>query len=214
MALQAALGQRTLSDVEFYAADMNGDGKVDTADVTLILRLAVGLPINPSGGTGGGGVKAKSKAKSDYEPTYLAFISNYYASPGQSINIPVNLDNVKGIAGIKIYVNYNPHILQLQNVTKTTLTNSFTLNYDSSPGVVKIALSAAQDLPAGLGDVANIEFKVIGSTGQSTALTISNYKLSGKYGDDLSWSTSVNISNGSVQILGPPTRAKFWQLYE
>jgi parallel beta-helix repeat protein len=215
MALQAALGQRTLSDEEFNAADLNGDGVIDSADVTLILRLAVGLPLNPTAvhAVYASGSHDKAMILESYASEYLMSIADYMGATGCTIDIPIQLNEVNGIAALEAYVNYDWRIAHLQDVTKTTLTSGFTLNYDNSPGIAKIALSSAQALSSGSGPVAVMKFKVVGLPEEVTSLCISKQKLSGQYGDDLSWSASVATSNGSLRVAST-TSARLWHLYE
>lgn len=58
-------------------------------------------------------------------------MDNSTSLPGEAVVIPVQLDKVKGIPAVELYVNYNPLILKLNGVTRTSLTNDFTLNYES-----------------------------------------------------------------------------------
>ena len=67
----------------------------------------------------------------------------------------------------------------------------------------------------GAGTLAILEFSVIGAPGATSPLAPVYCKLSGEYGDDLSWQNAVTTAAGSVTI--PPvarTPARDWAIYE
>jgi N-acetylneuraminic acid mutarotase len=214
LALQASMGQVTLNDLQFNALDLNGDGLIDSADVTLVLRLAVGLPINPPGFPGGifTGMSSNVKDKSLYKIS----LPDIQAFPMNIVDVPIDLSNTEGVASLDLMINYDQTVLNLLEVSKSSLTQGFAFANNSIPGAVKIGLASATPLPTGSGCVATLKFSVIGYGGRETPLYLAYYSLGGQYGEDLSWSASVTKQDGSVKVESEPVLSAHltWTLYE
>jgi len=212
MALQASLGQITLTALQFNALDLNGDSQIDMADVTLILRLAVVLPINPSGSSGGKSAVQQTGVK--YESLYKISLPDVQAYPMDVIDVPLDLSNTLGVASFDLKINYDQTILNLLEVSKSSITQGFVFANNSIPGTVQIGLASATALSSGSGNVAMLKFSVIGSAGRVTPLYLAYYSLGGQYGDDLSWSATVAKQDGSLEVESMLASNKSWTLYE
>ena len=212
MALQASLGQITLTTLQFNALDLNGDGQINSADVTLVLRLAVGFPINPAGSSGGNYNGRKTGDK--YESLYKISLPNVQAFPMAVIDVPVDLSNTLGVASFDLKINYDKTVLNLLEVSKSSITQGFVFANNSIPGTVQIGLAAATALSSGSGNVAMLKFSVIGSSGRVTPLYLAYYSLGGQYGDDLSWSATITKQDGSLEVESMLAANKSWTLYE
>jgi hypothetical protein len=126
LALQAALGQISLTELQRNALDLNGDGRIDMIDVTLVLRLAVGLPINPPGSSGG--KYPGHQYGSKYESQYKINLPDILASPMDVVEIPVDLTQTQGVASFDLQINYDKTVLNLLDVSKSSLTQGFTID--------------------------------------------------------------------------------------
>ena len=195
LALKIATGEITPTWLQMQAGDINGDGVIDSADAILILRLAVGLPVNPPQGAGG----SKRAAGS-----YTLTAGQAIGLPNQTIRVPISIDNASGFSGADIRVNYDTSILTATGAYTTNLTSGFTFDYTIRSNWIDIALSSSANLSSGSGSLVELEFTINSGAmlGSSSPLTISQKKLSGQYGEDLAWASTVSGSNGSVRVLG------------
>lgn len=181
------------------AADVNGDGGIDSADVTLILRLAVGLPVNPPA--------SSSKEMLTSETSHAAksmqvWIPSQSASGGSSITIPVYASDLANVAGSKLQVNFDPAVLQAQDATAGPALVGSTLSYKTLTGAIVLSFSNTRTASSGQCVLANLKFKVIGKAGQKSYLTLSTCKLTGAYGESLGWNNTITLSRGLFTILG------------
>jgi hypothetical protein len=208
MAQAIALGKRIPTELELYASDINGDGQIDTADITIILRLAVGLPINPNGG--GTGKSTQSIRSSSYNIA----LPDRSGDVGSVIPMLVQIDNSSDVAGMQIVFTYDPNVLELEDVTKGALTaGSFILGYSDHSGTVEVVLAAGQKLNGSAGAMLLLNFRAIGESATTTPIEISYVKLNGQYGEDLSWSNDVSMTGGLLMIDGASSVSGDWSSY-
>jgi hypothetical protein len=81
---------------------------------------------------------------------------------GSNVFVPVVADPADGL-GVNLTVEFNPDVLQVVNVTNTTISQTHTVTYnDTVPGKVAIALFGTTTL-SGVGPIVEIEFQVLGS---------------------------------------------------
>lgn len=196
LALLASVGARNLHALAFNAADMNGDGLLTPADITLILRLSVGLPLLPQEGSGSSSI-ALTRAEGDPRTLY---IPDSYGVTGSLVDIPVYLTDTKDIAGIEFQMNFDDNVLTLEEVLAGSDTADFSLEYQTAGDYVRVSLSNSTALTGGEGEVAVVRFRVDGMADEQTNLSISDVNLSGAYGEDLSWSEDIAVSDGSFTV--------------
>ena len=190
---------------------MNGDGVIDAADVTLILRLAVGLPINesPAAAARSSGATPEKTAGINY----IVSIGRVHGTPGQTVAVPVTISNAVVMAGCDLYVSYNPAHLVFESVSKGTLTeSSFILHSRSLVGQVRLTASAPTELPDGGGQVFVLNFTIPpDSRWSATTLMATKIKLSGELGENLAWRNAVVVSIGWIKV-GLTQAAPTWTL--
>jgi hypothetical protein len=185
LAQQIADGVLVPTAMQLYAGDINGDGVIDSADVTLILRIILGLPINPEGGKGGSGDDAKSIA-------YSVRVADASGSPGAIVAVPVYLNDATGVAGADLTIVFDPTAFDVSNVALGALTGGFELEWNASPGVLDISLASQTALSGGSGSIVIIQLHVKPSAlPRDTLINPASAKLSGQYGDDLAWKALV-----------------------
>jgi len=95
------------------------------------------------------------------------------AQCGQSVSVPVTIDNTSGLLSVEFRVSYDTTLLTMSNVTVGTLTSGFALSSNIVSGQLRIAMASGTPV-SGAGTVANILFNVNGSASGSLPLTISN----------------------------------------
>lgn len=77
----------------------------------------------------------------------LLYIPSIKANAGQTVNIPIMIDDIKNMAGIKLILKYDPKILEFRKGSKTKYTSSLmhVLN-DKTPGVLIIVMAGAKGI--------------------------------------------------------------------
>jgi hypothetical protein len=91
---------------------------------------------------------------------------------GGAVSVPLAAIPAAGILGMDITLAYDSAVLAATGVTKTPISNSFTLTYNlSTPGLVRISLFGTTAL-SGSGPIADLQFDVVGSPGQTSQLDL------------------------------------------
>ena len=91
---------------------------------------------------------------------------------GGSVSVPLSSLPATGILGVDITVAYDPDVLTATGVTKTAISNPFTLTVNlNTPGIVRISLFGNSPL-SGSGPIADLQFDVIGAAGQTDDLDL------------------------------------------
>lgn len=209
LAQQVATGEKFPTALELQAGDINGDGVIDSADVTLILRLSVGLPINPEG-------ELKRLKGILNGPDYVVSIGSDEGVHGEVVTIPVEINQMNKVSGVALQVNFDPSILDFQSVAKSPLVESnFLIRSRQIGSSVRITLSSPQPIGSAGGVILYLNFEVVGHPPQSSNLPVASVKLSGEFGENLSWFGTVTGTSG---IFGVTTTSGFdgdaWMLYE
>ena len=114
---------------QLQAADYNGDGQVRSNDAILILRIAAGLPVT-----------APSKDIIAGRHITIA-LGEAHGVAGESITLPVMVDNTHALAGGDISVSYDQTVLRALNVSSEPST--LMVSNLSQPGTVRIAFANA-----------------------------------------------------------------------
>jgi hypothetical protein len=195
LAQQIADGQLIPTVMQLHAGDINGDGIIDSADVTLILRMILGLSINPGGK--GDGSAAKLGA-------YAITIADASGSAGATVAVPVYLNDATGLAGADLTLTFDSTAFDIGNVAPGTLTSGFRLDWNAGSGVLSISLASDTALDFGSGSICVVSFHVKpDALPRETLINPASVKLSGQYGDDLAWKAIVvSTFAGTFKILG------------
>lgn len=130
---------------EFQAADYNGDGRVRSNDAILILRVAAGLP-----------VAAPGKDIIAGRDITIA-LGEAYGVAGESITLPVMVDNIHALAGGDVSISYDQTVLRALDVSSDP--NTLMVSNLSQPGTVRLAFANA-DRQNGK-TVAEIQFQIL-----------------------------------------------------
>ena len=121
-----------------------------------------------------------------------------------SVQVPVNVDAGTGIEGLQVTVTFNSSVLQATGVIKGDLTNSvdWTLMANTNTsGQITIGSynTILSPIPGGTGSLAKIVFNVLGSVGDSSALTFTFSKLVNTSASEITSTTA----NGLFTITNP-----------
>jgi len=145
LTLRISTGLLTPDDRQFCAADYNDDKQVRSNDAILILRKATNLiaPVKEIIVTG----------KRDITIT----LDEVYGEAGQSIEVPLRVDNPAILAGGDIQVAYNSMVLKATEVFSKE--EMLIAGNVSEPGIVRIGFAATESLNREI--VAYIKFDVI-----------------------------------------------------
>ncbi|MFC1716846.1 cohesin domain-containing protein [Candidatus Poribacteria bacterium] len=145
LALRIAAKVMTPTEKQRNAADMNGDGEVTAIDAVLILRKAIGLaaPGMDSMASGGGQVDV--------------MLADVHGVAGESIIVPVRVDNVGLLAGGDISIGYDSSVLRAVDVLSGT--DALLASNVDEPGTVRIAFAGSSKLSGKT--LAKIRFDII-----------------------------------------------------
>ncbi|MCX6354955.1 MAG: PQQ-binding-like beta-propeller repeat protein [Candidatus Aureabacteria bacterium] len=210
IAMGIATKEISPTTLQMDAGDVNGDGAIDSADVVLIMRIAVGLPINPSVASSGGLVPPGG---------YVLTLPETSGAPGETITVPLEINDASEISGSDVYLNYDASLLVPKNVNTTDLTKSCGIRWRIvRDGVMGITFGQDTGLTGGGGKFLEMVFQIAegAPSGSESQLKLSRAKLSGQYGDDLSWWTGVRMVDGVVRVGGgtptptPPITLTLW----
>jgi hypothetical protein len=93
-------------------------------------------------------------------------------APGDVVQVPIRIDPADGILGLDIELRWNPLVLEAQAGVPTAFGAPYNLAFNlDDPGVAVVSLFGAQ--PAdGAGNLAKLEFLVVGQVGDETPLDI------------------------------------------
>ena len=127
--------------------------------------------------------------------TPSAILPDIAVLPGSSISIPLTVNNIEGLQGMGITIVFDEDVV---DATGATLTGGVLENHDyllfvntNIDGEIIIGFVATGDLFSGSGVIANLEFDVVGSAGDYTDLTFTQFMI-----NEISY--LENVTNGSV----------------
>jgi hypothetical protein len=114
------------------------------------------------------------------QTTLLSLPDNFSASPGTTIQVPITAGPADGIFGIDTTITYNPAVLTAQDVTVAGIASSagfVVIRNLNTPGSIVISMYGPQNPLAGSGEIAHIQFQVVGSIGNSSALSFTSAQI-------------------------------------
>ncbi|MCX6355657.1 MAG: cohesin domain-containing protein, partial [Candidatus Aureabacteria bacterium] len=212
LAMQISVGNVSPTALQMDAGDINCDGRIDSADVVSIIRIAVGLPINPT--------EVASTQMISPSGGYRVSLPEASGSAGETVTIPLAINDAIRFSGSDIYLNYDSRLLTPVEVRTTELTGGCDIDWDVvRDGVIVITFGQDMALTSGQGNLVEITFRVADDAagGAESQLKLSHVKLSGQYGDSLAWWTGVSTVDGVFRVSGsgpptptPPITVRLW----
>ncbi len=161
LALRIATKLMVPTDYQRWAADMNGDGEIGSNDAILILRKAIGLA-------------APSLAATVSITTSLTVtLSEVSGTLGETVTLPLKVDNVMGLAGGDICISYDQVMLHAIDISSDC--GAFMASNAAEPGIVRIAFAGIHGLRSNT--IANVKFQILAdSTSQPMLQTAKLYR--------------------------------------
>ena len=138
------------------------------------------------------------------------------------VNIPVNVANLDGLAAADLTVTFDESVLNALDASTGNLIPGWSMsaNVDTN-GEISLSMASPGGTVAGSGELAVLEFEVVGSPGAITALSLSNILLNGGAiptetapgsfqvdlvydvsGSVLFWNGSAGVPNTSLTLNG------------
>jgi hypothetical protein len=145
LVLRISTGLLIPDEYQKWAADIVEDGLVNSKDATRILRISAGFAAPAMD------VIAKSGGQINIS------LSEAYGIAGESITVPIQVDNSQILGGGDISVNYNPAILRAVDVMSDQ--DLLLVSNVNEPGTIRIAFATSNNLNKKT--IANIKFHVI-----------------------------------------------------
>lgn len=130
-------------------------------------------------------------------------LPHYLANPGGIVEVPLTLDNASGLAAIRVQINFDPEVLNLQSVSAGALGKAFELSHGKGEGFVQLLLVRAGSLAGGSGRLAVLKFRANpGAQAKAYSdLAIADIRLSDSSGViNLRQKDSLSLTNGQVAV--------------
>ena len=130
-------------------------------------------------------------------------LSESETQAGETVIVPLHLDDAADVATIQCQINYDSQLLLLNGATNLpgSLGASFDLFCDSSEdGVVNVILSRKDGLISGSGVIVSLEFTLASGVAPGTCaeLVIANAGFGNQYGGDLALTASASPQDAGV----------------
>ena len=188
-----------LAVAKILLGDLSGDGTVSAYDASLILQFVVGLiaefPIE--------GMMRSSPY--DIEPrSYKINIPDATVKAGERVQVPIVVNDAKGMQAAGIVVKYDSSILKAIDVMPTsTLSNSYWECNTKRNGEIRFAFASIKPIEGG-DKLLILEFEALpNSEGIISPLILDHVKLKE--------SLSITRKNGSITVL--PSKSLLLQNY-
>ena len=117
--------------------------------------------------------------------------------PGDTVLVPVRLENAQGIGSLGFTLSYNPAIIQYIKADKGAVIPTDATFVPNSPqqGTIILAYATSGNIN-GSGTAAQLEFKALGAQGSQSAITLSEVAATSSGGGQV----TVSPSNGQVTV--------------
>ncbi len=126
---------------------------------------------------------------------------------GEIIKLPVMIDAVDNLAGVKIVMTYDPKVLVYKGAKKTRYTSSLMhIVNGKNPGTLIIVMAAARGIKGKNFPLINLYFKANESLSKDVVTQV-KIKESQLMGDDLK-NLSHSVKNNMVSIIYSPSEKK------
>ncbi|MFM8334973.1 MAG: IPT/TIG domain-containing protein, partial [Opitutaceae bacterium] len=133
------------------------------------------------------------------DPNPSLYLPDRSSFTGAIITVPLDIANATGLVAADITVTYASAVLKLRGATAGSLASGWTLLPNTSTiGEVRLSMASGGSAVSGTGTLANLEFEVLGSSGQTSALTITAARLNDGAVTATRIAGSVAVSAGYV----------------
>jgi formylglycine-generating enzyme required for sulfatase activity len=176
--------------------NLNGDSRLDSADATLLLRLANDQTINPPAGT-----------LDDYDlDTFAITIPSMESWQGSVVVMPISVSEIKGIAGMDIVVSWPATELRLQSLTRDSVLSDFIVSEESGTGFIRFSFGNNVPISAqGESVVASLNLEVLSkpTTNMNPApvVRINHCDVKYAYGESHLWFNGIELDSAEITVL-------------
>ena len=126
-------------------------------------------------------------------------VESRIASSGARVLAPVRLENPDEVHTLEFNLNYDPSVLEVVDVQPGSRLSVPASNYDTNtPGVVSFGVTVSDQLE-GDGSAAVVDFKVVGTAGASSPLTVTETVVMDNSGN----ARSIEVTEGSFMVETP-----------
>jgi hypothetical protein len=196
--LQHANANPAPSDDRLFAADVNGNGVIDSGDAAMISYYAI-YQNWPHVNT----ITSRPR-----QSTPTIGLSQAKGKRGEVVPIQLTAQELAKSAGGQFIVTYNPAFIQaIDRVEVTDLARNFGLDYQVEAGRLKISLASDKPM-SGSGNLATIWVKIADDApvGKNSSLYFSQVSLNDLAGRDFATSAlqqAINRTAGQLTITQP-----------
>lgn len=178
--------------------DFNGDGILDCADVSLLMRKLAGLPTNPTGTA----IRSKALLETENNRTIEVVLDNQTPDVNNDYCTGIELSSLSGIAGMDLLLTYDEGI-RFSELSIPTVASGFKKDTEAGEGYLKVSISSEKPITtSGKGRILQIKFKPATMITKIVQIQIREVKIKGEFGDDLSWYGDINTKGTSITITG------------
>ncbi|MBI1318303.1 MAG: DUF5011 domain-containing protein [Candidatus Hydrogenedens sp.] len=203
LALQIASRQIDADACADLAAEMDGDGSINSGDALLIFLESLGLDINPEQNLKAGELSVSERWQNKGANPSIA-VGRVDAAAGDVATVAVDVSGADGVGGLDLSIFYAVGLLTLTDVSVGEIAPGFQVEVRDTDGVLDISMSESNLLLAGSGTVLNLTFALAAGAppGAQLPLIVSDAALRGSYGENLEWFGAVELSDGLIQVTG------------
>ncbi len=185
-------------DCDKRRGDFNGDGILDSADVSLLLRRLAGLPTNPTSIT----IGSKALLEVDSNRTVEIVLDNQIPDTNNEYHTGIELSSLSGIAGMDLVLSYDEGI-SFSSLNLASATVGFKKDTEVGEGYLKISISSEKPITTtGKGRILQVNFKPAITVSKTVKIQLREVKVKGEFGDDLSWYGNIITKGTSINITG------------
>lgn len=199
------------TDPRVYCADVSGDGTVNVSDVVKTKRMAAGLdPLQccndyvVSASMSQPDISLPDELPETITTALVSIPTDIIGDAGQTVEIPINVDDATGVAGYQFTVSYDPSVLTCTRALKGSLTQGWdspTANVSIAGQITFLSIDPnLTELSGGSGSLAMFRCTAADNPGASTSLRFTDAMLSNCSGNSL----TVNTANGIFTINPAP----------
>jgi len=113
------------------------------------------------------------------ENSTSVMVSNASGFPGDSIITSISLSNMAGMRCMQFEFTYDKNLLAPISVARTSLTESFQLDWQAVPGRITLSLERSNEVIEGSGTIATIQFIIDSESvaGEASSLGLENLQI-------------------------------------
>lgn len=178
---QIIIGAIVPTETQKRAADMNGDGLINSQDMAEILNIASTSRLKPLGAD-----SRNYRAETRDNPGEYRLRKGLPRYTETEILLPVTLENLQDVTAIEFALLYDTEKLELERAFKGSAVPNFEVfQHSEENGRIHVMTAGAEPSPKTMGEVALLKFRVKGDWDYTTLYSL-QFRLSGPQGENMS----------------------------